>query len=49
MDFGGGVDFRLTRLLSLRFDLSDFVTRAGAAGVAGRNQPMFGFGVAFHF
>jgi len=49
LDFGGGVDFRLTRLLSLRFDLRDFVTRAGLAGVAGRNHAMFGFGVAFHF
>jgi hypothetical protein len=49
LDFGGGVDFRLTRLLSLRFDLRDFVTKAGLAGVASRNHVMFGFGVAFHF
>jgi hypothetical protein len=49
LDFGGGVDFRLTRLLSLRFDLRDFVTRSGVAGVVGRNHAIFGFGVAFHF
>jgi hypothetical protein len=49
LDFGGGLDFRLTRLLSLRFDLRDFVTRSGVAGVVGRNHAIFGFGVAFHF
>lgn len=49
LDFGGGVDFRLTRLLSLRVDGRDFVTRSGLGGSTGRNRWMVLVGVAFHF
>ena len=49
LDFGGGIDFRLTRLLSLRFDARDFVTKAGLGGAAGRNHGIYQFGIAFHF
>ncbi|MBZ5575363.1 MAG: hypothetical protein LAP40_02245 [Acidobacteriia bacterium] len=48
LDFGGGLDFRLTRLLSLRAEGRDFVTRA-SLGSAGRNHWMFLAGIAFHF
>jgi hypothetical protein len=47
--FGGGVDLRLTRLLSLRADARDFVTRAGLGGITGRNHGIFQVGIAFHF
>lgn len=47
--FGGGVDVRLTRLLSLRGDVRDFVTRAGLGEVSGRNHGIFQVGFAFHF
>ena len=46
---GGGIDFRLTRLLSLRVDARDFVTGAGMGGVTGRNHAILQFGIAFHF
>lgn len=49
MDFGGGIDLRLTRLLSLRGDVRDFVTRAGLGDVSGRNHGIFQVGIAFHF
>lgn len=49
LDFGGGLDFRLTRLLSLRVDGRDFVTRAGLGGSTGRHRWMVQFGIAFHF
>jgi opacity protein-like surface antigen len=47
--FGGGLDFRLTRLLSLRAEGRDFVTKAGLGGQRGRNHPFFTVGIAFHF
>jgi opacity protein-like surface antigen len=47
--FGGGVDFRLTRLLSLRGDARDFVTRENLGEVSGRNHSIFQIGIAFHF
>jgi opacity protein-like surface antigen len=47
--FGGGIDFRLTRLLSLRGDLRDFVTGAGLGEVTGRNHAILQAGIAFHF
>lgn len=46
---GGGVDFRLTRLLSLRVDARDFITGAGLGGVTGRNHAILQGGIAFHF
>jgi opacity protein-like surface antigen len=48
-DWGGGIDFRLTRLLSLRAEGRDFVTRAGLGGFAGRNHAFFMAGIGFHF
>ena len=49
LDFGGGMDFRLTRLLSFRGEARDFVTSKGLAGASGRNHPFYLFGIAFHF
>jgi hypothetical protein len=47
MDFGGGLDFRLTRLLSLRFEGRDAVTSSKYDGAA--HHTFFVFGVGFHF
>ena len=47
--FGGGIDFRLTRLLSLRAEGRDFITRAGLGGSSGRNHSFFMMGIGFHF
>ncbi len=47
--FGGGVDIRITRLLSLRGDVRDFVTESGLGGTTGRNHGIFQLGMAFHF
>lgn len=49
VDFAGGLDFRLTRLLSLRGEVRDFVSGGGFAGNAGRNHPIFQGGIGFHF
>ena len=49
LDFGGGIDFRLTRLLSLRVDGRDFVKGRDPSGASGRNRWMVLVGVAFHF
>jgi hypothetical protein len=48
-DFGGGVDCRLTRLLSLRVEARDFLTRPGLGGTEGRNHAMYFIGIALHF
>lgn len=48
-DAGGGIDFRLTQLLSLRADVRDFITRVHVGGITGRNHVMFPAGIAFHF
>jgi hypothetical protein len=48
-DFGGGLDVRLTRLLSLRGESRDFISRQGLGGTTGRNHVMFQAGFAFHF
>jgi len=48
-DFGGGVDIRLTRLLSLRGEVRDFVTYHDVGGETGRHHAIFQFGIAFHF
>jgi len=48
-EFGGGLDFRLTRLMSLRVETRDFVSGRGLGGVEGRHHPIFGFGVGFHW
>jgi hypothetical protein len=49
LDFGGGIDFRLTRLLSFRADARDFITQADMGGISGRNHGIFQAGIAFHF
>ena len=49
LDFGGGLDFRLTRLVSLRAEARDFVTGRGLGGVEGRNHPIFSFGLGIHW
>jgi hypothetical protein len=49
LGFGGGIDLRLTRLLSLRGDVRDFVTERGLGDVSGRNHGIFQVGIAFHF
>ena len=49
LDVAGGIDFRLTRLLSLRGEVRDYVTRANAGGFTGRNHAALDFGVGFHF
>jgi len=47
--FGGGLDFRCTRLISLRGELRDFVSRKGLGLTDGRTHPVFGFGMGFHW
>lgn len=46
---GGGVDFRVTRLLSIRAEARDYITKKNYAGVEGSNHPLIQVGVAFHF
>jgi hypothetical protein len=48
-DFAGGIDLRLSRLLSLRGEGRDFVSGANLGGVSGHNHPVFLVGLAFHF
>jgi hypothetical protein len=48
-DFGGGMDLRLTRLLSLRAEIRDLVTSQGSLNGAGHHNPIIAFGPAFHF
>lgn len=49
LDFGGGADFRITQLLSLRGEVRDFISRAGLGGTQGRHHPVFVVGLGFHF
>jgi opacity protein-like surface antigen len=49
-DFGGGLDLRLTKLLSLRGEARDLVTTTrGQSGAGGHNNGIYTFGFAFHF
>lgn len=48
-DYAGGIDVRLSRLLSLRGEGRDFVSAANLGGVSGHNHPVFLVGFAFHF
>ena len=48
-DFAGGIDFRLTRLLSLRFEARDFLSEPGLGGTVGRHHAIYQGGVGFHF
>lgn len=47
-DFAGGIDLRLSRLLSLRAENRDFVTAPNLLGVTGHNHPVFLIGLVFH-
>jgi len=47
--FGGGIDLRLTRLLSLRAEGRDFVTPSNEGGTRDRNHAFFMAGIGFHF
>jgi hypothetical protein len=49
LGLGCGADFRITRLISFRGEVRDFVSRAGLGGVQGRHHPVFGVGFGFHF
>ena len=46
--YGGGLDFRLTRLWSLRSDMRDLVT-SRSTGYGGGHNPSLMFGAALHF
>jgi hypothetical protein len=48
-DVGAGLDFRLTRLLSLRTEIRDYVTSPRRGGFSGRNHLVYQWGVSFHF
>lgn len=48
-EFGGGIDFRLTRLFSVRAELRDYVTGQGLSGATGRHHPLPLAGLAMHF
>lgn len=47
--FGAGVDFRVSRWLSLRGEVRDLVTGDHLSGAAGRQLVVPTFGIAFHF
>ena len=49
LGFGGGLDLRLTRPLSLCGEVRDVVTRAGLGAVSGRHHAVVGLGLGFHF
>jgi len=46
---GAGLDLRLTRLLSLRGEVRDFVTGSGPNQIDGRNHLIVQAGLGFHF
>jgi opacity protein-like surface antigen len=48
-DFGAGLDFRLTRLLSLRGEVRSFRTSSQPGFGDGRQYPSAHVGLAFHF
>jgi hypothetical protein len=48
-NFGGGADFRLTRSLSVRGEVRDFVSRPRFGGVTGRTITIYQLGLGFHF
>jgi hypothetical protein len=47
-DYAGGIDIRLSRLLSLRAEGRDFFGATNLGGVTGHNHPVFLIGLAFH-
>lgn len=48
-DFGGGVDIRLNRLVSIRGEVRDYVSATRLGGVNGRNRLQLSAGLAMHF
>jgi len=48
-DVGGGVDFRLSRLVSLRGEVRDFIGGSGLSGASGRHHILSLIGIALHF
>ena len=48
-DFGGGVGFRLTRLLGLQGEVRDYVGRAAAAHFPGLHHTVVQLGLGLHF
>jgi hypothetical protein len=46
---GGGADFRLMRILSLRLDVRDYVTVRNVSGIPGRNHVLPMFGLVLHW
>jgi len=48
-DFAGGADFRLTRLLSIRGEVRNFVTRPRFGDEPGRVLTLYQIGLGFHF
>jgi hypothetical protein len=49
IEVGAGVDIRLTRRISIRGEVRDFVTGRGLSGVPGRNHLVIPFGISFHY
>ena len=49
IDFGGGVDYRLTKLLSLRGETRDYVSRRVLGPGSGRNFVLVEAGIGLHF
>jgi hypothetical protein len=47
-DYSGGIDVRLSRLLSLRGQGRAFVTSRNLGLIAGHNHPVFLLGLVFH-
>ena len=47
-DFGGGVDLRLVKSVSLRSEVRDYVTAAGLDGAPGRQHLLPLIGLAFY-
>jgi hypothetical protein len=47
--FGGGIDIRIVRLLSLRGEIRDVVSGRNLSGSSGRHHTLPLMGVAFHF
>lgn len=48
-DFGGGVDLRLNRFLSIRGEVRDFVSSSGLGGASGPHHIVPLVGIAVHF
>jgi len=49
LGFGCGADLRMTRVVSLRAEVRDYVSRAGLRGTEGRHHPVVGVGLGFRF